>query len=230
MSQALKPDIYAVYRNSDGISYLHKGCHLKQCGDYTNNFYSVDMAALTFDKDSSALVPAYMFGADRERQSDRTDSSLVSMPIFAMEPLRDCVLMINPFPGIRYSRFELSDVSAVLHGLYHARTACVNVTDRSQSYGEESVLSLVDRCQENGVSFYIHPCSASDYTYSSTSFLFDHGSLGLYGMTREAAYAKLLISYALYKKNQEKERNQWLHTEVCGEMIYRNTEENYYDL
>ena len=38
----IEPNVYAVYKNSDGKVLLHLGSHLLQCPNYSNDFHSKD--------------------------------------------------------------------------------------------------------------------------------------------------------------------------------------------
>ncbi len=196
IAAGLTPGVYAVYRNSDGVTYCHRGAHLRQCGDYTNDFFSRDMVPV-----SAAPLGG---GAAGEPL------------LYKMAPLTDSVLFLRPYVGIRYDRYSLEGVQAVVHGLYHARTACVEATAADPGYSARSALSLLDRCRERGIPFYIQPCRAEDFAYSSTAYLFDHGARGLYGMTPEMAYVKVLVSLSL----PAEERAAFLARDIAGEFCY----------
>ena len=50
----LKPNVYAVYRNSDNNIYLHYGSHLLQCENYSDDFFSSDATKIT-DTENACL-------------------------------------------------------------------------------------------------------------------------------------------------------------------------------
>ena len=207
IQEGLAPGVYAVYRNGDGVTYLHHACQLRQCGDYSNDFFSRD------------LIPASEVICRQISWSQPSVKEGRKLPLYQTGTIRDCVLYLRPYTGINYARYDLTGLRAVVHGLFHARTACVEITSPDQSYGDSSVLSLLDRCHKSGIDFYIVPCQSEDYSYSSTSFLFDHGARGLYGMTPEASYVKVLLSYAMDFPSEE-EREDFLRKDLCGEYCY----------
>nr|MCR4845393.1 hypothetical protein [Eubacterium sp.] len=76
---------------------------------------------------------------------------------------------------------------AVLHGMYHSSTV------NTEGDGPTSAMSLLRRCNEKGIAFYIFPCKDGEYRYSTTKPLIDAGAKCLYGGTWEEAYVRLLL-------------------------------------
>ena len=169
--------VYVIYRNSDGITYLHDALELEECPNYSEDFFSKNM-----------------------RDISKVDESEISEMPSNAEPLlyknirlTNSILYIKPYVGINYSRFMLDGVKAVLHGLYHSSTArseCLIDGDSS------SVISLIDRCKESGISFYIHPCDKESMRYSSIVPMLEHGAKPLSGLTWNATYIWLMIKYS----------------------------------
>lgn len=107
--------------------------------------------------------------------------------------LKNKVLLIKPYPGLDYTAFDLSDFSAVVHYLYHSSTACVE--------GEcNSILDFIDRCEQNGVRFFIAPLKKhGEKIYSSLEKILQNSYVEpLYDCSIEKAYA-----YALLEVNKE---------------------------
>lgn len=103
---------------------------------------------------------------------------------FATLSLNKKVLAIKPYPSIDYGAFDLSEVSAVLHYLYHSCTANAN-----------SLPVLIERCAERGIRVYISPLKSTNISlYASVKSLLDNGAVPLFRMTDEAAYAKVLLA------------------------------------
>lgn len=104
IKKGIKPNVYAVYRNDDGISYIHLGRDLKQCENYTYDFNSSTMKALCEYQSFEANDEPYILDK--------------------IENLENTVLSIEPYVGIDYNSFNLEGKKIVLHRTYHSSTAC----------------------------------------------------------------------------------------------------------
>lgn len=204
----IAPNVYAVYRNEE-ISdlgnyycmYVHLGAHLLQCAERSNNFYSNDMVRLEGD--------TFEYKGARSKCGD--------MLLYSVGELSSCILYIKPYVGIDYSFYSLDGVSAVLHGVYHSETACVN------PYGDDevsshSVLSLKARCDERGIAFFVEPCEDKAYKYETTGMLLRSGAYNVSRMTSEMTYVKLLLGCSLGYLGDE--LAEFVKREINGERIY----------
>ena len=171
IAQGIKPAVYAVYRNDDGITYLHNAAHLRQCTGQSVNFYSADMVDVQ--------------GSERPIDGDGNDGEL---PLYRIGDLTDCVLAITPHVGLQYDRFSLNGVRAVLQQTYHSGTAEV-----------AGVLSLKARCDkaQPPIPLFLTPCESGHYAYETTGALLRAGAFPIWGMTDEMAYVKLMVGCAL---------------------------------
>lgn len=178
----LTDNTYVVYRNMDGISYVHKASLLEECADYSEDFFSKGM--LKFDD--------WMKGKKSDGGSyddiNNEKESAEELPLIKKDIiLTDDVLYIKPYVGINYDRFSLEGVRCVLHSLYHSSTA--NAADTSV----HSALHMLKRCKEAGIPMYIFPCNKESYRYVTTKALLEDGAIPLDGETWNLAYAGLLI-------------------------------------
>lgn len=173
----IAPNVYAVYRNSDGELYLHYGADLLQCGNYSQDFFS-----------HSAVKIAKAEGRASETQE---------MLLDRMADLTPCVLQLLPHVGLRYDTVSLDGISAIVHGTYHSQSVCVERKGGKGDYSACSVLYLLDRCKKAGIPVFLAPCSPASYCYESTGDALSHGAYGVYGMTSEMAYVKTLVGCAL---------------------------------
>lgn len=177
----MKPNVYAVYQNSDGRTYLHYGAHLLQCGNYSNDFFSKDMFAV----DDIEAVCA-------ESKAFEVNNNLLN----EIKALDAKVLLINPFVGLDYNSINLENVSAVVHTTYHSQTVCVE--------GENnSFTDFAKRCKKEGVSLILTPCDENSYSYVSTAVALKNGVIPVSGMTNEMAYVKTVVGCSLGIKGQE---------------------------
>ncbi len=193
--------VYVPYRNLDGVTYLHRGAHLRQCDNFTSDFYSSDMYEYT------GALP-YRIQAEH--------------PMLYQTPkLSECVMRIVPYVGIDYSRLCLDGVKAVLHGSYHSATACAERSVSGTAYTKRSVLYLADECKKKGVELFLSPLPESMRetlgVYSTTADIIAHGAEPVFGLTDECAYMKLCLAYALGYEGVEVA--YFLEREVASEKL-----------
>ena len=205
IAKGITPNVYTVYENIETVkgktkkqTYLHYASHLRQCETGSNNFYSADMFKL---KKYTAL-PKLKKASGKDMLS-KDYSSLCS-----------CVLDIEPYPCIDYSKFCLNGIKAVLHHTYHSGTVAVNKEDVT------SVLYLKQLCDKNNpkTELYFEPINKDNsYLYETTGNLLRNVVGTVFGTTKEMAYIKLLLGCTLGLKG--KELQQFINTEINGEFI-----------
>lgn len=101
------------------------------------------------------------------------------------------ILLIKPYPSLNYAHFDLKNVDAVLHDLYHSGTACT-----TEQWGENhSLLNFIARCKSENVPTYLAPALKSADAYQSTLELVNSGATMLWNMTLETAFVKLSLAY-----------------------------------
>lgn len=198
----IEPNVYAVYRNSDGVTYVHFGSHLTQCKNYSEDFYSED-AMIFSDENPAALV-----GKKYET------SQLLLNHIKELEP---CVLSINPYVGLNYNCFNLQGIKAIVQRTYHSETVCVGSSEhiRASSF---SILNLLEKCKDMSIDVFIAPCSETAYQYETTGVALSNGGLPISAMTFEMAYVKTVIGCSLGKKG--KELHSFIIDSVNHELVY----------
>ncbi|MBR5518146.1 MAG: asparaginase [Clostridia bacterium] len=199
--RGIVPNVYAVYKNlSDNRMYLHLASRLEQCKNYSEDFFSKGAIDIT-DMDESNYSTYFK---EIEKLYPQNKAIKV-VDIYNMPPLKECVLMIQPYVGINYSIYNYKKYNAVLHGTYHSGTACAEKTLENADYGENSILYMMDCCAEADIDVYYSPAKLSGEIYETTGIISNHKSnpVFLYGYTTEVVYAKLLIAYSIYN-NKEK--------------------------
>ena len=204
----IKPNVYVVYRNSNGAMYAHYGAHLLQCENYSNDFFSFDMMKIE-DTENACL----------DGKAFESNGYLIEKT----DKLSPCVLRIVPYVGIDYGMYNLSGVRAVVHGTYHSDTVCV---ERSRGQGkitDFSVLSFLSRCKKENVQFFLAPCDALAYSYESTGDAIKNGAECISGMTCEMAYVKTLVGCALGYEGEE--LCSFINKSINHEAFFKNTAE-----
>lgn len=214
--RGIRPNVYVVYRNiSDGRMYLHLASRVKQCQNYSEDFFSfgaldiTDISDGTFDKYSEALDRLY------------PPKPLPEIPEINMKrKLCDCVLYIHPYVGINYDAYKYEAFKAVLHGTYHSGTACAEKDGNGSEYGRNSILHMIDVCSEMNIDVYLSPSEPDGEIYDTVRIISEHngGKIRfLYGTTPEMAYVKLMYAYSVLSGKDEIEK--FLSTEFNYEFI-----------
>ena len=170
ISDGIPSGVFAVYRNSDGNTYLHQGVYLRQCENFSEDFYSSEMVALPTEK----------FAA-----SSKTD-------VLSNEQLcfKDDVLLLYPYVGLRYDAVSLAGIQAVILGSFHSET--VNALANSPY----SVQTMLERCQKNSVFCGIAPCDTDAQTYESSGNLIRSGLIPLGKIPTSFAFAAAHVAVA----------------------------------
>lgn len=202
LNRRVQDGCWVVYRNMDGTTYLHRGSHLLQSGDYSNDFYSID---------KKQEAPVFHVNADLLKEYTGLEEPLI-MELNASSFLQDGILKIMPYVGINYANYSLKNVKSVMHGLYHSATAPVE-------RGDSCVLSFINKCKKQEVPFYIFPCKADDYGYVTTKAMLDAGAKPLYGPSENAAYVKLLLSQSLGLTPDQ--QDAFMQIDIADEMVHQ---------
>ena len=104
----IAPNVYVAYKNiSDGSMNLHLASRICQCGNYSEDFYSVSPKEIK--KSTTKPIP-----------EDLT--------------LKNCILKITPYVGMDYAGFDIKNYKAILHTAYHSGTVCVDEGTHSVKY------------------------------------------------------------------------------------------------
>lgn len=199
----IAPNVYAVYRNSDQVLYVHYGAQLLQCANYSDDFYSKD--AMAIPDSQNAQLEGVAFQTDHKYMEQ-------------MAPLSPCVLHLMPYVGLDYSVFHLNGIRAVVHGTYHSQSVCVQRSKGVGDYDQASILHFLDVCKKKNISVFLAPCSPEAFRYESTGDAIRHGAAYIYGMTNEMAYVKTLVGCALGMDGVQLQT--FLNTSINYECVY----------
>lgn len=187
IARGIPSGVWVSYKNiCDGRMYLHSGFKLKQCKNYSDDFFSASALDVTdINQENYADYFAKL-------KTDNANNCLLSeYPNFEF---KNKILLLEAYVGIDYSAYDYSKFAAVLHTTYHSGTACVKAS------AEDSVEYLIDTCQSQGVDVYLSPAKDVQNSYQSIVDIAKNKSVNfLYGLTKETAYAKLLIAYSLFE-------------------------------
>ncbi len=171
--------VFVIYRNSEGSSRCHAASELERCGNFSEDFYSRNM------KDTEEIFSKLDAGKSTDMKAEASDDKDWGDPVlYHMAPLKNTVMMIDPYVGIDYDSFDISRVKHILHLTYHSGTA-----------DSEKLPDFIRKCAASDVDFYLAPVP-HDYRYSSTFGLISAGAKPIMDITPWAAYAKLLAQDA----------------------------------
>ena len=152
------------------------------------------------------------FVANKEWEKDVSVKRVQKNILKAFDGIKSKVLMISPYVSIDYSAYSLENISAVLHNTYHSFTFCVDGEENENN----SVISLIKRCEEKNIPFYFAPYDSSlTEVYASTQTAIQSTAKFVSDVTAECAYAKLLLAYSLF--TSETEIADFIETELFFE-------------
>jgi len=193
--------VFVPYRNQQQITQLHQGTRLACSLQLSGDFFSVqDKSYMQFENRQFSLLNPPANQAPTQSAPLRADFS-------------ERVLMVKPYPGLDYSRFNLDNVDAVLHDLYHSGTACASL-----QWGENhSLAEFIKRCKNLGITVYLAPAVKSADAYQSTQALIEQGAEIIWNMSIEAAYVKLLLAYGNFSDKQE--IMDFINADIAGEHL-----------
>ncbi len=203
IQQAPMPGVFSAYQNpGEKEVQIHLGSRLMPCQPFVHRF-------------GSAVMP---FGVMKDGQFCPTQEGRDILDCWQQDPSAGLrfsqvefspqVLYIQPYPGIDYGRYDLKNVKAVVHGLYHAGTASV----RKPS----NLAGWVEQCGKLGIPVYLAPIEGGEEMYRSSRELLDAGAIPLPGMTAHSAVVKVMMACGMF------ERQDWdnfLMQPLAGEFL-----------
>lgn len=196
--------VFVPYRNAGQVQQVHSGTRLACSLQLSSDFVSVQGQSL-MQFDAGLFTPAVPQPTKNAYQADNT------LRLKAQFSAR--ILMIKPYPGLNYAHFNLDNVDAVLHDLYHSGTACA-----TQDWGAEaSLAAFIQHCQARQITVYLAPALYTTDAYQSTRALMALGAVMVWNMSIEAAYVKLMLAYGNF--SQEQDRRAFMERDVAGELV-----------
>jgi L-asparaginase/Glu-tRNA(Gln) amidotransferase subunit D len=199
--QVPQPGVFVPYRNQQQTAQLHQGNRLACSLQLSGDFFSVQGKSYMQFENRRFLLSNPPLQHTQPRNA----------PLKA--EFSERILMIKPYPGLDYNRFDLDRVDAVVHDLYHSGTACASL-----EWGENhSLVEFIKRCEERGIIVYLAPAMQSADAYRSTRALMEQGAKIIWNMSIEAAYVKLLLAYGNF--DDKREIMDFLGADIAGEHI-----------
>lgn len=207
--QKKQAGVFVPYRNQQQSTQVHRGARLTCSLQLSGNFYSVQGSCyMQFENTRFTLIkspaksPPLSLGEGAETKI---------VPLKAS--FSDRILMIKPYPGLDYTHFNLENIDAVLHDLYHSGTACAS-TQWGNNY---SLPELIKRCEEQSIKVYLAPAIKSSEVYQSAKTLIEQGAEMIWNMSIEAAYIKLILAYGNF--DDEQQIIDFINRDIAGEHV-----------
>ena len=199
--QNCQPGVFVPYRNQQQITQVHSGPRLTSSLQLSGDFFSVQgKSFMQFENRRFSLLNPFTKSILGNNHSlPKGDASAGEMIPHIKANFSDRILMIKPYPGLKYAHFNLEHVDAVLHDLYHSGTACAS-TQWGKNY---SLLEFIKRCGEQNIKVYLAPAIKSANAYQSTRALIEQGAEMIWNMSIEAACVKLMLAYGNFSDEQQ---------------------------
>jgi L-asparaginase/Glu-tRNA(Gln) amidotransferase subunit D len=211
--QKKQAGVFVPYRNQQQATQVHRGSRLACSLQLSGDFFSVQGSSyMEFENSRFTLINPPAKSPPLSLKESLCNEIPAKIP-----PLKanfsERILMIKPYPGLDYTHFNLENIDAVLHDLYHSGTACVS----AQWGANYSLLEFIKRCGEQNIKVYLAPAIKSTDVYKSAKILIDQGAVMIWNMSIEAAYVKLLLAYGNF--NDEQQTIDFIHRDIAGEHV-----------
>lgn len=176
--------VFVPYQNPGQPMQIHIASRLSSCLPLSSVFISVQ-AKPFLQFENSGFKPLH-------------ELPTRPIPNYPLNNQFARILLIKPYPGLNYAHFNLDNVDAVLHDLYHSGTACT-----SQQWGSQhSLIVFSEQCQQRDIPLYLAPAVKTETVYSSTQQLLACNTTMIWNTSLESAYAKLALAYANFTDQQ----------------------------
>jgi len=173
--KAQKNGVFVPYRNADMVTYIHIGTKLFESSVLSDDFYSLGGACGEYKNGTLQFF-------DKQFRADKLNDKANAILSFTKKIVQVC-----PYPLLDYSRIDIEGVDAVIHRTYHAGSMCVNNDENT------SVLSLVARCKDKNIPFYICGLTSGKDNYFSMSSILKREVNVLFDMSSACAYMKVML-------------------------------------
>lgn len=197
--------VYTIYRNNAGRVLVYLATRLLEADTYRGEFSSFGGEPLGEMKDGKLCLFKASHNPTEEELSLPAERAISKTPEF-----KKTILIIRPYPGLRYSNFKIDEnTAATLHLTYHSST--VSVKNR-----ETSVLPFLEECKNKNIPVYFASFnSLKNAMYETSHEILEAGAIPLMRISPESAYAKLLIAI----NQNEMSADEYLNRNVFFEVL-----------
>lgn len=180
--------VYVPTSNGRESVSLYRAAGLRQCDPANDAFTNADGAPF-------GHILSGRFSPSGRRPEPQKPKGGAPATLTRIGRLTDCVLLIQPYPGLDYRSLTPSDgIRAVLHGAYHSGTASALLPNNPHS-----LLYFQTVCRHRGLPVFLAPVRSRNALYETMKNLQDDGILPLRVRTLEEAFAELLVALCLHR-------------------------------
>ncbi len=205
--------VFVPYRNQHQSTQVHRGSRLACSLQLSGDFFSVQGSSyMQFENAQFTLTNPPAKSPLLSLREGRGDGIQTHMPPLKAD-FSGRILMIKPYPGLDYTHFNLENIDAVLHDLYHSGTACAT----AQWGNQYSLSGFIKRCGERNIKVYLAPAIKTTDVYQSARILTEQGAEMIWNMSIEAAYVKLILAYGNF--TDEQQIIDFINRDIAGEHV-----------
>lgn len=177
--------VFVCYKNPHQPPKIYLATRLASCLQLSSDFIGIqNQALMTYENDTFSNVTVL------------PPLPSIVPPLTANFSAR--ILLIKPYPGLSYNHFNLDNVDAVLHDLYHSGTASTN-----DEFGLDfSLLEFMQQCEKRKLPVYLAPAIKTDAAYATTKALLSGNAEMIWNMSLETAYVKLLLAFGNFQDRE----------------------------
>lgn len=196
------PGVYVTYRNTllnEKKTRVIYGSRLLQCSAPSNDFESINIRGnlplgIVDDNGIFEVTDNELYHVLLSK--DRFSSKRKSL-INDFRTLNSRVLIVDPYVGIDYRSYNFKGVNAILHTLYHSGTTCVDTNMVNNNI--INFARSIRRSSSNEIGIFAGPIYGRDDRdlYATSADILDAGIDIVMNTSRENAYVKLLLAYAI---------------------------------
>lgn len=190
------------YKNADGRTYYHLATRILEADPFLDDFHSAYDLPLGEYQEGRVVLRENSKNPSLSAFTQKREPLFLNVPKFEKQ-----ILFLRSVPNLDFSVIELekNKTAAVLLTAYHSGTAA-----------ETPLKAFAKRAKEKGIDVYLAPVKRAEMQYASTDALLKANVHPLYGMTPEAALAKLKLSYNHPTKSPEEVLSMDLYFEEIG--------------
>lgn len=192
------PGVFASFRNTivgEQKTRIIYGSRLLQCSSPSNDFESITNKgniplAIVDSNGKVDIIDSELYNTVKGKNPYNTGRKSF---IYDFNNLNAKILQVDAHVGIDYSNYNLKNINAILHGLYHSGTAC---TDKDIV---NNIIYFNKMAKNYGIDLYAGPFYGKDYDslYATSSDMISAGIKIVTNTSKENAYVKLMLAYSL---------------------------------
>lgn len=184
-------------------STVYLSTRIVEADPYCDKFSAFGGEAFGYTKNGEFFINKSVVNPTQDEILKNRGIKLKEVPDF-----KNNILLIKPYPNMDYSAFNLSNVKAVLHYLYHSGTACTEGDDTSS-------LKFIKKCNELNIPVYLASFKGNKSEYATSREMEKLKINKMNNISAESAYMKLCIAY----NQKEYDADELINTNIFFENI-----------